>query len=200
MTDPVTADHIYLLPLTVESIRQVLDERKVDAVLATMGGQTALNLVIEAGKQGVWEEYGVRLIGVDLNAIELTENREAFRQHMVDIGVGVAPSFIANSFLEGKEAAQKIGFPLVIRHSYTLGGTGGGFVMKPEEFDEALRRGLNASPTHEVLVEKAVLGWKEFELELLRDKNDNVVIICTVENLDPMGVHTGDSITVAPAM
>jgi len=200
MTDPVTADHIYLLPLTVESIRQVLDERKVDAVLATMGGQTALNLAIEAGKQGVWEEYGVRLIGVDLNAIELTENREAFRQHMVDIGVGVAPSFIANSFLEGKEAAQKIGFPLVIRPSYTLGGTGGGFVMKPEEFDEALRRGLNASPTHEVLVEKAVLGWKEFELELLRDKNDNVVIICTVENLDPMGVHTGDSITVAPAM
>jgi carbamoyl-phosphate synthase large subunit len=200
MTDPVTADHIYLLPLTVESIVQVLEERQIDAVLPTMGGQTALNLAIEAGKQGVWEKYNVRLIGVDLDAIELTENREAFRVHMIENGLKVAPSFIANSFLEGQEAAQKIGFPLVIRPSYTLGGSGGGFVHVREEFDEALRRGLNASPTHEVLVEKAVLGWKEYELELLRDAADNVVIICTVENLDPMGIHTGDSITVAPAM
>ncbi|MCB0552001.1 MAG: carbamoyl-phosphate synthase large subunit [Phaeodactylibacter sp.] len=200
MTDPVTADHIYLLPLTVESIRQVLEERQIDAVLPTMGGQTALNLAIEAGQQGVWEKYNVRLIGVDLAAIELTENREAFRKHMIDIGLSVAPSRIANSFLEGKEAAQEIGYPLVIRPSYTLGGTGGGFVHREEEFDAALRRGLNMSPTHEVLVEKAVLGWKEFELELLRDAADNVVIICTVENLDPMGIHTGDSITVAPAM
>lgn len=200
MTDPVTADHIYLMPLTVESLRHILQERKIDAVLATMGGQTALNLAIEAGKQGLWEEFGVKLIGVDLDAIELTENREEFRKHMIKLGVGVAPSMIANSFLEGKEAAQRIGFPLVIRPSYTLGGTGGGFVMKPEEFDEALRRGLAASPTHEVLIDKAVLGWKEYELELLRDMNDNVVIICTVENMDPMGVHTGDSITIAPAM
>ncbi len=200
MTDPVTADHIYLLPMTVESIIQILEERQIDAVLPTMGGQTALNLAIEAGKMGVWEKYNVKLIGVDLEAIELTENREAFRQHMVDIGLKVAPSHIANSFLEGKEAAQKIGFPLVIRPSYTLGGTGGAFVHLEEEFDAALRRGLAASPTHEVLVEKAVLGWKEFELELLRDANDNVVIICVVENLDPMGIHTGDSITVAPAM
>ncbi|HLF63128.1 MAG TPA: carbamoyl-phosphate synthase large subunit [Saprospiraceae bacterium] len=200
MTDPVTADHIYLKPLTVESIIEILQEQKIDAVLPTMGGQTALNLAIEAGKRGVWERFGVRLIGVDLDAIELTENREAFRKLMVRIGMSVAPSFIANSFLEGKEAAQKIGFPLVIRPSYTLGGTGGGFVHDKTEFDEALRRGLNASPTHEVLVEKAVLGWKEFELELLRDSNDNVVIICTVENMDPMGIHTGDSITVAPAM
>ncbi|MBK8880475.1 MAG: carbamoyl-phosphate synthase large subunit [Haliscomenobacter sp.] len=200
MTDPVTADHIYLLPMTVESIIQILEDRQIDAVLPTMGGQTALNLAIEAGKMGVWEKYNVKLIGVDLEAIELTENREAFRQHMVDIGLKVAPSFIANSFLEGKEAAQKIGFPLVIRPSYTLGGTGGSFVHQEEEFDAALRRGLSASPTHEVLVEKAVLGWKEFELELLRDANDNVVIICVVENLDPMGIHTGDSITVAPAM
>jgi len=200
MTDPVTADHIYLLPLTVESIIKVLEERQIDAVLSTMGGQTALNLAIEAGKQGVWEKYNCRLIGVDLEAIEVTENREAFRQLMVKIGLAVAPSFIANSFLEGKEAAQKIGYPLVIRPSYTLGGFGGGFVHKEDEFDEKLRRGLNASPTHEVLVEKAVLGWKEFELELLRDANNNVVIICTVENLDPMGIHTGDSITVAPAM
>lgn len=200
MTDPVTADNVYLLPLTVESIIQILEERQIDAVLPTMGGQTALNLAIEADKMGVWEKYGVRMIGVDIAAIELTENREAFRQHMIDIGLDVAPSQIANSFLEGKEAAQKIGFPLVIRPSYTLGGSGGGFVHKEEEFDAALRRGLSASPTHEVLVEKAVLGWKEFELELLRDMNDSVVIICTVENFDPMGIHTGDSITVAPAM
>src|SRR6187455_1377267 len=200
MTDPVTADHIYLLPLTVDSIINILEERQIDAVLATMGGQTALNLAIEADKRGVWKKYNVRLIGVDINAIELTENREAFRDHMIKIGMKVAPSHIANSFLEGMEAAQKIGFPLVIRPSYTLGGTGGGFVMKEDQFEEALRRGLSASPTHEVLVEKAVLGWKEFELELLRDQNDNVVIICTVENLDPMGIHTGDSITVAPAM
>jgi len=200
MTDPVTADHVYLLPLTVESLVQILEERKIDAVLSTMGGQTALNLAIEAGKQGVWEKYDIRLVGVDLDAIELAENREAFRKHMVETGLSVAPSFIANSFLEGKEAAQKIGFPLVIRPSYTLGGTGGGFVHEEQYFDNALRRGLNMSPTHEVLVEKAVLGWKEFELELLRDKDDNVVIICTVENLDPMGIHTGDSITVAPAM
>ncbi|MDX1941197.1 MAG: carbamoyl-phosphate synthase large subunit [Saprospiraceae bacterium] len=200
MTDPVTADHVYLLPLTVDSIVKVLEERQIDAVLPTMGGQTALNLCVEADKLGIWEKYNVRMIGVDVDAIELTENREAFRQHMVNQGLGVAPSFIANSFLEGKEAAQKIGYPLVIRPSYTLGGTGGAFVHKEEEFDAALRRGLSLSPTHEVLVEKAVLGWKEFELELLRDAADNVVIICTVENLDPMGIHTGDSITVAPAM
>ncbi len=201
MTDPVTADHIYLKPLTVESIIEVLEERKdIDAVLPTMGGQTALNLAIEAGEQGVWEKYGVRLIGVDLDAIELTENREAFKNHMTKNGLASAPSFIANSFLEGKEAAQKIGFPLVIRPSYTLGGTGAGFVHRKEDFDDALRAGLNASPTHEVMIDKAVLGWREFELELLRDAKDNVVIICTVENLDPMGIHTGDSITVAPAM
>ena len=200
MTDNIMADHIYLLPLTAESIIQILEERQIDAVLPTMGGQTALNLAIEIDKMGIWEKYGVKMIGVDVAAIELTENREAFRQHMIKIGLSVAPSFIANSFLEGKEAAQKIGFPLVIRPSYTLGGTGGAIIMQEVDFDTALRRGLNASPTHEVLVEKAVLGWKEFELELLRDQNDNVVIICTVENLDPMGIHTGDSITVAPAM
>ncbi|MFN8332685.1 MAG: carbamoyl-phosphate synthase large subunit [Saprospiraceae bacterium] len=200
MTDPVTADHIYLWPLTVESIIKILEERKIDAVLPTMGGQTALNLAIEADRQQVWKQYGVKMIGVDIAAIELTEDREKFRAHMVHLGVGVAPSRIANSFLEGKEASQEIGFPLVIRPSFTLGGTGGSFVHKADPVDEALRRGLDASPNHEVLVEKAVLGWKEFELELLRDKNDNVVIICTVENLDPMGIHTGDSITVAPAM
>ncbi|MBL0098874.1 MAG: carbamoyl-phosphate synthase large subunit [Saprospiraceae bacterium] len=200
MTDNVTADHIYLWPLTTDSIIKILEERQIDAVLPTMGGQTALNLAIEAEKMGIWARYNVKMIGVDVQAIELTENREAFKQHVIGLGMKVADSFIANSFLEGKEAAQQIGFPLVIRPSYTLGGTGGGFVMKEEDFDEALRRGLEASPTHEVLVEKAVIGWKEYELELLRDNNDNVVIICTVENLDPMGIHTGDSITVAPAM
>ncbi len=200
MTDPVTADHIYLWPLTVESIEKILQERHIDAVLPTMGGQTALNLAKEAGALGIWEKYNIRLIGADLEAIERTENREQFRNLMNELGMQVAPSVIANSFLEGKEAAQIIGFPLVIRPSFTLGGTGGSFVMKDEDFDEALRRGLNASPSHEVLVEKAVLGWKEFELELLRDNLNNVVIICTVENLDPMGIHTGDSITVAPAM
>lgn len=200
MTDKVIGDHVYLWPLTVDSIEQILQERKIDAVLPTMGGQTALNLCIEASERGIWEKYGVRVIGVDVAAIEKTENREAFRQLMVDIGVGVATSKIANSFLEGKEAAQEIGYPLVIRPSYTLGGYGGGFVHKKEEFDQALQRGLEASPTHEVLVEQAVLGWKEYELELLRDSNDNVIIICSIENFDPMGIHTGDSITVAPAM
>lgn len=200
MTDPVMADHVYLLPLTVDSLREILKERHIDAVLPTMGGQTALNLAIEADEQGLWAEYNIKMIGVDIAAIELAENRERFKEHVVKLGQYVAPSFIANSFLEGKDASQKIGFPLVIRPSYTLGGTGGGICFKEEQFDEALRRGLNASPSHEVLVEKAVLGWKEYELELLRDANDNVVIICTVENLDPMGIHTGDSITVAPAM
>lgn len=200
MTDKVIADHVYLLPLTCESIEQILLERKIDAVLPTMGGQTALNLCIEADERGIWKKYNVDIIGVDIAAIETTENREAFRQLMVDIGIGVAKSKIANSFLEGKEAAQEIGYPLVIRPSYTLGGSGGGFVHKKEEFELALSRGLQASPTHEVLVEQAVLGWKEFELELLRDSNDNVIIICTIENFDPMGIHTGDSITVAPAM
>lgn len=200
MTDNVIADHIYLLPLTCESIEQVLQEQQIDAVLPTMGGQTALNLCIEASERGIWEKYNVQVIGVDVAAIEKTENREEFRKLMVEIGIGVAKSKIANSFLEGKEAAQEIGFPLVIRPSYTLGGTGGGFVHKKEEFEAALSRGLQASPTHEVLVEQAVLGWKEFELELLRDNADNVIIICTIENFDPMGVHTGDSITVAPGM
>jgi carbamoyl-phosphate synthase large subunit len=200
MTDKVIADHVYLRPLTVDSIVEILTEQNIDAVLPTMGGQTALNLCKEAEERGVWAEYGVKVIGVDVAAIEKTENREAFRQLMVDIGVGVANSRIANSYLEGKEAAQEIGYPLVIRPSYTLGGSGGGFVHKKEEFDQALKRGLEASPTHEVLVEQAVLGWKEYELELLRDSNDNVIIICSIENFDPMGIHTGDSITVAPAM
>ena len=200
MTDQIAADYIYLLPLELDSIIQILQERKIDAVLPTMGGQTALNLCKDAEDAGIWEEYKVKMIGVDINAIDKTENRELFRSLMKEIGIPVAPSKTANSFLEGKEIAQEIGFPLVIRPSYTLGGTGGSFVHHKDEFDELLDRGLHASPIHEVLIEKAVLGWKEFELELLRDHNDNVIIICSIENMDPMGIHTGDSITVAPAM
>lgn len=200
MTDKITADHVYLWPLTVESIIKILEERKIDAVLPSMGGQTALNLAIECHDSGIWEKYGVRMIGVDVNAIKVTEDRELFRKKMEEIGVGMAPSKIARSFLEGKGIAQEFGFPLVIRPSFTLGGTGGAVVYKKEEFDACLTRGLHASPIHETMIDKAVLGWKEYELELLRDSNDNVIIICSIENFDPMGIHTGDSITVAPAM
>lgn len=200
MTDPVVADHVYLKPLTPESVRAILEERNIDAVLPTMGGQTALNLCIECDRDGLWDEFNVKTIGVDLEAVEITENRDKFRDLMDQIGVGQAPSKSVKSYLEGKEFAQEIGFPLVIRPSYTLGGTGAAFVHKKEDFDTLLNRGLHASPIHEVLIDKAVLGWKEYELELLRDKNDNVVIICSIENMDPMGIHTGDSITVAPAM
>lgn len=200
MTDKVTADHVYLKPLTKKSIREILEKHHIDAVLPTMGGQTALNLCIDCDKAGIWQHYGVKIIGVDINAIETTEDREKFRLKMKEIGVGVCQGATATSFLEGKEIAQEIGFPLVIRPSFTLGGTGGGFVEKPENFDTALNRGLHASPIHEVLIEKSILGWKEYELELLRDNNQNIIIICSIENFDPMGVHTGDSITVAPAM
>ncbi|MEO6290218.1 MAG: carbamoyl-phosphate synthase large subunit [Ginsengibacter sp.] len=200
MTDPMMADKVYLLPLSIESIEHILEENNIDAVLPTMGGQTALNLCKEGDELGVWEKFNVKLIGVDIKAIDKAEDREKFRKWMIEMGVPVAPARTANSFLEGKEFAQEIGFPLVIRPSFTLGGTGGSLVYSKEELDEALNRGLTASPMHEVLVEKAMLGWKEFELELLRDDNDNVVIICAVENFDPMGIHTGDSITVAPAM
>jgi carbamoyl-phosphate synthase large subunit len=200
MTDKVTADHIYLLPLITASIVKILEERKIDAVLPTMGGQTALNLAMKCDEMGIWKKYGVRMIGVDIAAIEVTEDRDKFRQRMESINIGMAPSKIARSFLEGKEVAQEFGFPLVIRPSFTLGGSGGAVVYSKADFDEALNRGLHTSPIHEVLIDKAVLGWKEFELELLRDNIDNVAIICSIENFDPMGVHTGDSITVAPAM
>ncbi|MDO7648485.1 MAG: carbamoyl-phosphate synthase large subunit [Schleiferiaceae bacterium] len=200
MTDEVVADHIYLLPLDVESIEKILKERDIDCVLPTVGGQTALNLCIEADSQGVWEKYGVEIIGVDIDAINITEDRELFKQLMTKIGVGVAPSRIAKSYLNGQEIAQEFGFPLCVRPSYTLAGTGASFVWNKEEFEDSLHRGLESSPVHEVMIDKALLGWKEYELELLRDKNDNVIIICSIENMDPMGIHTGDSITVAPAM
>ncbi|MDC8003642.1 carbamoyl-phosphate synthase large subunit [Aureisphaera galaxeae] len=201
MTDPSMADHVYLLPLTTKSIIKILKEHpQIDAVLPTMGGQTALNLCIEADEKGIWEDFGVDLIGVDIDAINITEDREQFRTLMTKIGVPMAPQATANSYLKGKEIAQEFGFPLVIRASYTLGGAGASIVYDPEDFDELLTRGLEVSPIHEVMIDKAMMGWKEYELELLRDNNDNVVIICTIENMDPMGIHTGDSITVAPAM
>ena len=201
MTDPSMADHIYLLPLTTKSIIQILKEHpQIDAVLPTMGGQTALNLCIEADAKGIWEDFDVKLIGVDIDAINITEDREQFRELMIKIGVPMAPQATATSFLKGKEIAQEFGFPLVIRSSYTLGGAGASIVYKAEDFDQLLSFGLEASPIHEVMIDKAMMGWKEYELELLRDKNDNVVIICSIENMDPMGIHTGDSITVAPAM
>ncbi|RZJ34407.1 MAG: carbamoyl-phosphate synthase large subunit [Flavobacterium sp.] len=201
MTDPSMADHVYLKPLTTKSIIEILKAHpQIDAVLPTMGGQTALNLCLEADEKGIWADFGVRLIGVDINAINITEDREQFKQLLQRINVPTAPAKTATSFLKGKEIAQEFGFPLVIRPSFTLGGTGAAFVHKKEDFDELLTRGLEASPIHEVLIDKALLGWKEYELELLRDKNDNVVIICSIENMDPMGIHTGDSITVAPAM
>ncbi len=201
MTDPSMADHVYLLPLTTKSIVEILEKHPdIDAVLPTMGGQTALNLCIEADEKGIWKDFGVELIGVDIDAINITEDREQFRELMLKIGVPMAPQATANSYLKGKEIAQEFGFPLVIRASYTLGGAGASFVYKEEEFDELLSRGLEVSPIHEVMIDKALIGWKEYELELLRDDNDNVVIICAIENMDPMGIHTGDSITVAPAM
>ncbi|SDL87851.1 carbamoyl-phosphate synthase large subunit [Kriegella aquimaris] len=201
MTDPTMADHVYLKPLTTKSIVEILKEHpQIDAVLPTMGGQTALNLCIEADEKGIWKDFDVEIIGVDIDAINITEDREKFRELMLKIGIGMAPQATATSFLKGKEIAQEFGFPLVIRASYTLGGAGASIVYKPEDFDELLSRGLEISPIHEVMIDKALMGWKEYELELLRDKNDNVVIICTIENMDPMGIHTGDSITVAPAM
>ena len=200
MTDKVVADNVYLKPLEPQSIREILENHEIDAVLPTMGGQTALNLCIKCDEIGIWEEFGVKIIGVDINAIEITENREAFRNLMTEIGVPMAPQKTAKSFLEGKEIAQEFGFPLCIRPSYTLGGSGASILHDPEQFDNLLERGLQLSPIHGVMIDKALLGWKEYELELLRDSNDNVVIICSIENFDPMGIHTGDSITVAPAM
>ncbi|PZD77896.1 carbamoyl-phosphate synthase large subunit [Mesonia sp. K7] len=201
MTDPSMADHVYLRPLTTKSIIEILKKHpQIDAVLPTMGGQTALNLCIEADEKGIWDDFDVEIIGVDIDAINITEDREKFRELMLKIGIPMAPQATATSYLKGKEVAQEFGFPLVIRASFTLGGAGASFVHKEEDFDEMLTYGLEISPIHEVMIDKALIGWKEYELELLRDDNDNVVIICTIENMDPMGIHTGDSITVAPAM
>ena len=200
MTDPVMADTVYLEPLEPESIVKILKKHNIDSVLPTMGGQTALNLAIKCDEIGIWEEFGVKIIGVDIDAIEITENREKFRLLMEKIDVPMAPQATAKSFLEGKEIAQQFGYPLCIRASFTLGGAGAAVVHTKENFEDKLTSGLHKSPIHEVMIDKALLGWKEYELELLRDSNDNVTIVCSIENMDPMGIHTGDSITVAPAM
>jgi carbamoyl-phosphate synthase large subunit len=201
MTDKVVADNIYLLPLEPESIEKILQEHpQIDSVLPTMGGQTALNLCISCDEMGIWEDNGVNIIGVDIAAINITEDRQQFRALMDEIGIPMAPQQIAKSILGGKEIAQEYGFPLCIRPSFTLGGSGAALVWKAEDFERLLSNGLQKSPIHEVMIDKALMGWKEFELELLRDSNDNVTIICSIENFDPMGIHTGDSITVAPAM
>ena len=200
MTDKVVADNVYLKPLEPESIVEILQNHKIDAVLPTMGGQTALNLAIKCDEMGIWEEHGVQIIGVDIDAIEITEDREKFRVLMEEIGIPMAPQTTAKSFLEGKSVMQEYGLPVCIRASYTLGGAGAAIVHDEKDFDNKLNESLHISPIHEVMIDKALLGWKEYELELLRDDNDNVVIICSIENFDPMGIHTGDSITVAPAM
>jgi carbamoyl-phosphate synthase large subunit len=200
MTDKLVADNVYLWPLEPEYIEKILNLHKIDAVLPTMGGQTGLNLAMKCEEMGMWDEYNVKMIGVDIDAINITEDREQFRELMGKIDVPMAPQKTAKSFLEGKEIAQEFGFPLCIRASFTLGGAGASVVHDPKEFDTLLERGLQLSPIHEVMIDKALLGWKEYELELLRDNNDNVVIICSIENFDPLGIHTGDSITVAPAM
>ncbi|MBO1346755.1 MAG: carbamoyl-phosphate synthase large subunit [Hormoscilla sp. GUM202] len=200
MTDPETAERTYIEPLTPEIVEKVIAKERPDALLPTMGGQTALNLAVALAKNGVLEKYGVELIGAKLEAIEMAEDRLLFKQAMERIGVSVCPSGIANNLAEAREVAQKIGvYPLIIRPAFTLGGTGGGIAYNQEEFEEIVESGIDASPVSQVLIEQSLIGWKEFELEVMRDLADNVVIICSIENLDPMGVHTGDSITVAPA-
>ena len=204
MTDPITADAVYLQALTPESIKEIVAKESIDAVLPTMGGQTALNLALALHDEGFWDERGIDVIGVDYDAVHITEDRQKFRDLMESIGLDQARSRAANSLLEAKEIAQELaggvhGFqPVVLRPSFTMGGAGGGIVWRADDFDAMVSRALQLSPIHEVLVEECLFGWKEFELELLRDANDNVVIVCSIENVDPMGVHTGDSVTVAP--
>jgi len=199
MTDPLMADATYMLPMTTDSIKQIVEKEKPDAVLPTMGGQTGLNLARDLQIEGFWKEHGIHIIGVDIDAVELTEDRQRFRDKMDEIGIEQCRSRAAESLLDAKEIKEELGgLPIVIRPSFTMGGAGGGIVWTEDEFDRKVLRGLELSPVHQVLIEESIFGWKEYELELLRDKNDNVVIICGIENVDPMGVHTGDSVTVAP--
>ncbi|MFB2971504.1 carbamoyl-phosphate synthase large subunit [Aerosakkonema sp. BLCC-F183] len=200
MTDPETADRTYIEPLTPEMVEKVIAKERPDALLPTMGGQTALNLAVALSKNGVLERYGVELIGAKLEAIEKAEDRQLFKEAMQKIGVGVCPSGIACNVNESKEIAHQIGsYPLIIRPAFTMGGSGGGIAYNQEEFEVMAQAGIDASPVSQILIEKSLLGWKEYELEVMRDLADNVVIICSIENIDPMGIHTGDSITVAPA-
>jgi carbamoyl-phosphate synthase large subunit len=200
MTDPETADRTYIEPLTPELVEKIIEVERPNALLPTMGGQTALNLAVALAKNGALDRYNVELIGAKLPAIEMAEDRKLFKEAMERIGVGVCPSGLATTMTEAKEIAHQIGsYPLIIRPAFTMGGTGGGIAYNQEEFEEISQSGLDASPVSQILIEKSLLGWKEYELEVMRDLADNVVIICSIENLDPMGIHTGDSITVAPA-
>ena len=199
MTDPGTADRTYIEPLTWEIVAKVIEAERPDALLPTLGGQTGLNLAMDLVKHGVLEKYGVEMIGAKADVIAKAEDRELFKQAMLKIGLDIAAGQTVASLDEAREAIKEIGLPCVIRPSFTLGGSGGGFAYNREEFDEIVRRGLDLSPVHEVLIEESILGWKEYEMEVMRDADDNVVIICSIENFDPMGIHTGDSITVAPA-
>ncbi len=199
MTDPEIADKTYIEPLTVETVSAIIAREKPDALLPTVGGQTGLNLSIELYEQGILEKYGVQLIGANVDSIKVGEDRELFQKAMNEIGIESAKGDFAHTWEEAKKIVEETGYPAIIRPAYTLGGTGGGIAYNPEEFEEIVERGLDASPVNQVLIEESILGWKEYELEVMRDLNDNVVIICSIENFDPMGVHTGDSITVAPA-
>ncbi len=199
MTDPELADRTYIEPLDVEYLEAIIDQERPDALLSTVGGQTALNLSVQLAEKGILEKYNVELIGAGLRAIQMAEDRLLFKDAMLRIGLDTPLSTSANNLQAGLEFAGRIGYPVIIRPSFTLGGTGGGMAYNREEFLEILARGLDLSPVHEALVEESVLGWKEFELEVMRDLRDNVIVVCSIENFDPMGVHTGDSITVAPA-
>src|SRR5438876_118356 len=200
MTDPEVADRTYIEPVTAEFVELIIEKERPDALLPTMGGQTALNVSMALYESGALEKYGVELIGASARAIAIAEDRKQFAEAMKRIGLTVAAGGIATTLEEAEAILEITSFPAIIRPSYTLGGSGGGIAYNREEFEDIVRRGLDESPTTQVLVERSVLGWKEFELEVMRDHDDNVVIVCSIENLDPMGVHTGDSITVAPAM
>ncbi|MBC8444663.1 MAG: carbamoyl-phosphate synthase large subunit [Chloroflexi bacterium] len=198
MTDPEMADRTYVEPLTVPVLERIIARERPDALLSTVGGQTGLNLSSDLAEQGVLDRYGVELIGAKWEAIRVAEDREMFKEAMIEIGLQVPYSGVAHSVEDAIEISRQTGFPAILRPSFTLGGTGGGIAYNVQEFREMVRRGLDASPIHQILIEASVIGWKEFELEVMRDLADNFVVICSIENFDAMGVHTGDSITVAP--
>ena len=200
MTDPDIADATYIEPITIEIIEKIIKKEKPNAILPTMGGQTALNAALEIEKKGILKKYSIELIGASLNAIKKAENRELFKKTMSKLGLRTPKSFIAKNTINAKKILKKLSLPVIVRPSFTLGGQGGGIAKNLEEFKKIVSQGLDYSPINEVLIEESVLGWKEYELEVVRDKNDNCIVICSIENIDPMGVHTGDSVTVAPAL
>jgi len=199
MTDPEMADAIYIEPINWRTLARIIEKEQPDALLPTMGGQTALNTALDLVREGVLARHDVELIAASREAIDMAEDRELFKNAMKEIGLECPRASVAHSLAQAVEIQQGLGFPCVIRPSFTMGGSGGGIAYNREEFEQIVERGLDASPTSEVLIEESVIGWKEFEMEVVRDRADNCIIVCSIENLDPMGVHTGDSITVAPA-